>query len=151
MEIIYEINDLLQQGIISHSYYAEYNSFVWKNVANEIEFLYEQDECVQKAFGFIQRSAQTNFILSLAKVYDKPSKNNPTKCFERFIEVVKKNCNKLDSIQLTKMTIELLEKYDCPTELIEAIRSQDSPKFFLLFCDYYKSKYQFSEYDIYYN
>lgn len=136
-----KINDYFTNGIIVQAFQAERNIAIWKAIGNKVEILKTQTKEVKKLYSFIQISAQTNFILYTAKLFDNPDKNYPTRCILSFLELIKNNSNSLPQIIEVPNTIKLLKEYDCPAELIQAVNTNDITIFPLEFYQYYYKKY----------
>jgi len=136
-----QIEDLLKSGILAQAFNAEYNLAIHKSISDEFEFLSEQSQDIQSLYGFIQQSAKDNVILALSRLFDKANRNFPTKCFQQFLNAVKANCNSMKKVVETHQTINFLKEYNCPQNMIDAVRSENPSDFYISFCDYYQAKY----------
>lgn len=136
-----KIKNYFTNGIVVQAFQAERNLVIWNKIGNKVAVLKTQTKEVQKLFSFIQSSAQTNFILYTAKLFDNPDKNYPTRCMLSFLELIKNNSNSLTQIIEIPNTIKLLKEYNCPVELIQAVNANDITLFPLEFYQYYYKKY----------
>lgn len=142
--MIERIKNYLNEGLINQVFYAERNILIWKYIADETVFLQSKENHIKSLYGFIQKSAQTNFIISLGKIYDNPNNKYPTRCIASFLQLL----NSLDFMGIeiveTTMTKELLLEYKCPVDLIESVDDQNKNIFPKLFVKHYKSLYDSS-------
>lgn len=138
------IKNHLNEGLITQIFYAERNILIWKYIADEAVFLQSKENYIKSLYGFIQRSAQTNFIISLGKIYDKPNRKFPTRCITSFLELL--NSSDFTGIEIveTTMTKELLLEYKCPVDLRESVDDQNKNIFPKFFVKHYKSLYDSS-------
>jgi hypothetical protein len=137
-----KINDFFNKGIVFECFQAERNILIWKYVADEVEFLKKQDHHIQSMYSFIQFSAQMNFILSLAKIFDNPSKKYPTRCILSFLDIIDENSQSAVEIIETTNTIRLLKENNCSLALINSVLSEDKSLFVKLFSNEYKERFK---------
>lgn len=135
-----ELEKLLRDGIISQAFIAERNLCIYKNVADNYDFINKQGKSQDALYGFIQTSAQDNFILALSKLFDKISKNNPTKCVEIFLSKVRRSIPVMKRIVETSQLRTILTNYDCPNEFVDSI-ARSPQEFYTCFCNYFDYKY----------
>lgn len=135
-----EIEDYLKHGIVAQIFQAERNLLIWESVAKQVPNFKKQDGQTQRLFSYIQLSAQTNFVLYTAKLYDTPSKKYPTRCLLDFFDLVCKQ-TKLPKIENDTSTIALLKHHKLPDNLINAVTNDDGTIFLLAFCKHYLEKY----------
>ena len=134
------INEYFEQGILAPAYQAERNILIWQHIADE--YLEIEKDHRRKLYSFIQQSAQTNYILSLGKLFDTPSKRYPTRCIKSFLELLKSpNLVPAEIIETTN-TIRTIKDNKAPVELIDAINNKNWNKFPSIFADYYLKRYQ---------
>jgi hypothetical protein len=134
------IFDEFKQGVLSQIHDAERNILIWQHIADEKEFLETQLEDVQQLYSFLQLAAQTNFVLSVGKLFDKP-KNYPTQCILYFLTLVEKRADKNLEIVEDSSTKMLLARYNASHFLIKAVNSEDWSQFPKHFVTYYREKY----------
>ena len=137
-----QITEYFEQGILAQAYQAERNILIWQYVANEVEFLEKQNEYIRKLYSFVQQSAQTNYVLSLGKLFDNPNQKYPTRCILSFLELLKSpNLVPVEIVETTN-TIRAIKDTNGSKELIDAVISEDRSIFPNLFADYYLEKYK---------
>ena len=136
-----QIDESFKQGIVSQAFQAERNILIWQYIATESEFLSKQGKYVKSLYLYLQQSAQTNFVLSIGKLFDKPDKKFPTRCILSFLELVESTSSNAVEIIETTGTISLLKKYNCPKDLITAVTAKDKSTFPKLFAEYYRNRY----------
>lgn len=135
------INDLFRNGLLIQAYQAERNILIWQYIGEERSFFEKQAKEIRDLYSFVQLSAQTNFILSLGKLFDKPDKRFPTRCILSFLTSLEENSSDGIEIIETTNTIELLNEFNCPDYLISAVTSTDKTLFPKLFAEHYKRRY----------
>jgi AbiU2 len=136
-----KINDYFTQGLIAQTFQAERNILIWQYIADEAAFLKSLDEHHQKLYGFLQRSAQTNYVLALGKLFDQPSNKYPTRCILSFLSLLTDPSLSPIPIIETTSTKKLLAQQNCPIELIESVESDDSRDFPENFAKHYTEQY----------
>ena len=132
------------QGILLQIYEAERNIRIWQNIADQIEFLKTQTNDIQQLYSFLQLASQTNFILSVGKIFDTP-RNYPTQSIIYFLEKVEQRAYENVAIIEDKSTISLLRQFQAPDVLIASVNSDDKSEFPKQFVKYYREKYQSEE------
>lgn len=135
------INDFFQQGLVLQAFQAERNILIWQYIDDESVFLESQERHIRDLYSFIQQSAQTNFILSLGKLFDKPDKNYPTRCILSFLKLLEDNSLNGVGIIETSSTIKLLKEFNSPENLISAVTNNDKSLFPKLFALHFKHRY----------
>lgn len=135
------INDFFQQGLVVQAFQAERNIFIWKYVGDEKNFLELQENDIKDLYSYVQQSAQTNFILSLGKLFDNPDKKHPTRCILSFLKLLEtESIHGIEIIETTN-TIKLLHEYNSPENLISAVIDTDKSIFPKLFASHYIHRY----------
>lgn len=135
------INDIFQQGLILQAFQAEKNILIWQYIGDSKVFLESQEKNIKQLFSFIQQSAQTNFILSLGKLFDKPNNKYPTRCILSFLKML--DTQSLERIEIieTTNTIKLLKEFNCPEQLIFSVTANDKSLFPKLFASHFNQRY----------
>lgn len=133
--------DIFTKGILIEAFKSARNILIWKYIADEKEFLEKQNVYTKKLYSFLQLSAQTNFILSLSKLFDKPTNRYDTLCILFFLQQMKMDANDAAKIIETASTERILKSYDAPDFLIDAINNPNKSVFPKLFSEYYLSQY----------
>ncbi len=136
-----EIADTFNKGIVIQAYEAQRNVLIWQYVADESEFLSVQSKDVKLLYHYLQQSAQTNFILSLGKLFDKPSNKYPTRCILSFLKELESLSFDVPKITEVPAIYNLLSKFNCPNYLKELVANNDSSIFLKHFAKYYLEKY----------
>lgn len=132
--------EIFNRGLLIEAFQATRNILIWQHIADEVEFLKSQDNYTKSLYSFIQQSAQTNFILALGKLYDKPNKYQ-TLCIIYFLQQIKVDAPTASEIIETTITENLLKEYNLPSSLIQAINENDKSVFPNLFSQYYLDRY----------
>ena len=133
-----------KQGVILQIHDAEKNVFIWQHIADEIEFLQAQPEDVQQLYSFLQFASQTNFVLAVGKLFDKPKKH-PSQSILYFLKQVERRAEENVEIVEDSSTKKLLAKYNASDILIKAVDSDDRSVFPKEFVTYYNAKYNSQE------
>lgn len=136
-----ELKKYYQEGLLFEIFHAKTNLLIWELIASEYDFLSKQKKHIKDLYSFIQQSAGTNFILHIAKLYDK-KKKHPTMCISDFIELIKNQANTLPKISQTGMTTSLLVAKKASQRLITSVTSENANDFPNEFYIYYKSRYE---------
>lgn len=132
--------EVFNRGLLIEAFQATRNILIWQHVADESEFLKTQDHYIKSLYSFVQQSAQTNFILSLGKLYDKPNKYQ-TLCITFFLQQMKAEALTASEIVETTITESLLKEYNLPSSIIQAVKENDKSIFPILFSKYYLERY----------
>jgi uncharacterized membrane-anchored protein YjiN (DUF445 family) len=140
------IDDYFNNGLLAETFHAERNILIWQHIADEVPYLNTQQEEVQRLYKFIQQSAQTNFVLSLGKIFDKPDKKYPTRCILSFLKLIDDSASNAIEIIETTNTKNHLREFNCPISLIDAVENPDRSLFPKQFSKYYLEKY--NEHDL---
>lgn len=136
-----KIDFYYNHGLVAQTFLAERNILIWQHIGEEVSFLKSQPKPIQSLYLFIQSAAQTNFILSLAKIFDTPNKKYPVMCILTFLELLEDpNLESIDIIETTN-TIELLKEFNCPISLIQTVECGNPKLFPQGLAKHYKSKY----------
>lgn len=133
--------EIFNSGLLIEVFQATRNILIWQHIGDEIDFLKSQKHYTKSLYSFVQQSAQTNFILSLGKLYDKPTNKYPTQCILYFMQQIKVDAHNAAEIIEKNITKKLLEEYNFPDSLIHAVNDPDKSIFPKLFSDYYLDKY----------
>jgi hypothetical protein len=135
------INEFFQQGLVLQAFQAERNILIWQHIGDERAFLELQEKDIKDLYSFVQQSAQTNFILSLGKLFDNPDKRHPTRCILSFLKLLEADSINGIKIIETTNTIKLLKEFDSPENLISAVTDSDTSLFPKLFASHYNHYY----------
>lgn len=133
-----------RQGLVLQVYEAEKNVFIWQNIADEVDFLNTQQQDTKLLYSYMQLAAQTNFVLALGKMFDKP-KNYPTKCIMYFLREVELNAYKFSEIVKKTSIEQMLIKFGVSKELLSSLHSGDYAEFPKRYAEYYRTLYQASD------
>lgn len=133
-----------KHGVLLQIHEAERNILIWEYIGEESEFLKTQPVEVRQLYSFLQLASQTNFVLALGKLFDKP-KNHPTQSILYFLKQVEVNTNKNIEIIEKGATKKLLKSYQAPEYLLNAVDSSDNFEFQKKFVKYYSQKYNSSQ------
>jgi len=139
--MIEQITDYFNNGLLSETFHAERNILIWQYVSEEISFLKTQKKDTQSLYQFIQYSAQTNFILSLGKLFDSHNNKYPSRSILSFLRLIGNSSFDTAEIVETTSTKRLLQKFNCPQDLIDAVDNLDIELFPKLLSQYYLEKY----------
>jgi len=135
-----ELEILLRDGIVAEAFHAEKNLCIYKNVADEYEFINKQSVAQSILYEYIQTSAQDSFVLALSKLFDRPFRNYPNKCVEVFLNKVRERNAQMKPIVETSQLKNMLTSLNCPEFFIASINKSPS-EFYHAFCDYFEEKY----------
>jgi hypothetical protein len=135
-----EINSFLTYGIATQIFQAQRNLHIWEKIRDQAIEIKKRDTEVNHLFTFLQQSAQTNFVLHTAKLFDNPSTKYPTRCILSFLNLVDK-INVYPEIENKSNCRELLVKYEVHEKIIEFLNHNDSVIFFKNYITYLISKY----------
>ncbi len=129
-----------KHGVLLQIHDAERNIIIWKSIAKESKFLKTQSEDVQQLYSYLQLASQTNFVLAVGKLFDKPKKY-PTKCILYFLKQVEINTFEKIEIVEKNSTKKLLAQYKVSQYLFNSVGSEDYSDFPRQFVKYYLDRY----------
>src|SRR5690606_6146396 len=75
------------------------------------------------------------FVLSLGKIFDRPSNSN-TRCLAKIFSLVKHHKKDFPPRLISRFEIEKLKKVNCPSAILDLLENP-SPKLCIQICDYY--------------
>lgn len=135
-----KLKNFLEYGFLTQAYSCRRNLNIWKIVAKHIDELKQQNEATQKLFSFIQLSAQDNFLLGIARMYDKPNKWNDTRCIENFLTQIAGEQQVLDDLPGKKVLGIRIQQLKFSNDLLDSLKN-DSTQRVQKFLNYYHTKY----------
>jgi len=133
-----KIRKFFNDGLLSQYYIAKYNVEIWTKIANEYDFLSMQSESVQSLYAFIQISAVNNYLMALARLFDK-GEDKKTMCIESFLVLAKKHKGEAFNINDIR---ELLNAYSIDEKALNQIKREEPISILDNLCDIYRTKYQ---------
>lgn len=136
--MVKDLDDYFEKGILFPAFEALMNFEIWNNIADEFDFFETCDDSTKRLYSFIQESAITNIILSISKMLDN-EKNHPTRCIDGFFKLLMDRNNSLSVIE-DYNTIQLLEEYGFPKNVIESIKIENFKNFNEQFASFYTNK-----------
>lgn len=133
------LENIITKGLVKDAFKSEQALNVYNFLAQNSKLINSKEENISKSFGYLQQLSKIEFVISLARIYDKSSLRNKTRCFESAIEFI---INKHDSLgpQIDIEENNQLKELSIPDEIIELLDQQDKSCFNLKLGLFYKRK-----------
>lgn len=121
------IEDIVKQGLANDIFKAEQSYELVKIIGLKINEINEGClKSYRELFGAIQYAFMTETILSVAKIYDSPSKKYPTRCLRGVLNFLDENANELPEISEPIQLREHLKFMSASITLINSISNNSS-------------------------
>ena len=131
------IKDYIENGIIKEAFQAQMNVKIWNEIGSNVQGLSKLDQDKQQLFAYIQRSAQSQMVLSTGRIYDVQIKY-PTRCLDALFKLV-------EGMDLINMSInnpralkEYLERLSCYDNFLPV--KDNTSEFLLPFIEYCRTE-----------
>lgn len=116
------IEDIVKEGLVKDIFKAEQAYELVKTIGLKSEEIKSgQLKSYDELFGAIQYAFQTETILSVAKVYDSPSKKYPTRCLRGLLKYLSEHSTELPNIREDFQLSQHLKFMNAPKKLIKSI------------------------------
>jgi hypothetical protein len=136
-----ELKDILHNGLLIDVFNAETYNSVDKIISNHHKKINESDKIKRDIFSMYRQLAQDAAILSLSRVYDKPTKYK-TRCILYLLKRLEEISGVLPKIEEPYQTINLLKQYHLPESCCLSVTDNDLSKFPKEIAEYYKNVYR---------
>jgi hypothetical protein len=121
------IEDIVKKGLVNDIFKAEQAYELVKAIGLKSEEMKSgQLKSYDELFGAIQYAFQTEALLSVAKVYDSPSKKYPTRCLRGVLKYLSEHTHELPDIRDPFQLSKHLRFMNAPNILIDSISTNSS-------------------------
>jgi hypothetical protein len=134
------INDILVNGLITDVLNAERYNMVFNIIRDNATKLTKSEVDIKTFFSIVQEMAQNACILSLARVYDKPSKRYETRSLLYLIEKLRELAGNLPRVEEDALTLKILKQYNLPRSCCDALKDVDASRFPIEIATYYEDQ-----------
>ncbi|MCF8369612.1 MAG: hypothetical protein K9G76_11255 [Bacteroidales bacterium] len=134
-----DLIEIIEKGIISDLYKSEQSLLVYNLIARKSKNINSKEDFIKKTFSYIQQISKNESIISLARVLDKHSDRNKTRCLESALNFVTKNHESLIPSRAQNV-FEQLNKCGIPENLLKLLEQENSHCFNLKLAIYYQEK-----------
>jgi len=80
-----ELDEMVKAGAVTDIFKAERAYAVLKTIGENAEAINASERNVGEVFGVLQGHAQTEALIAVARLYDRPSKRYPTRCLQALL------------------------------------------------------------------
>ena len=94
-----ELEDLVKHGLVAEVCRAEVAYHLSKVIGEHADQIKASPSNFDELFGTIQRHAQREALLSVARLFDRPSSRFPTRCFRGVIGLLEREAANLPAIK----------------------------------------------------
>jgi hypothetical protein len=139
-----KIINLFEYGLLTQIYQVRRNHSIWRKIADHKAELEQSDSNTTRLFHFLQYSAQTNTVIELSKVFDRPSRKYETRCILQFFKEIENNSETLNASKKTKLIDYKFQKIPHSKDFVDLIKSNDedcAQKFVKFYLEKYNSEY----------
>ena len=94
-----ELKDIIKNGLVSDILKMERAYFLHKAIGTNADILNASENgSFGELFGAFQGAMESEAVLAVARVYDKPGKRHPTRCIRRALDLMEQNAESLPEI-----------------------------------------------------
>lgn len=111
-----ELDELVKAGAVTDIFKAERAYAVLKTIGENAGAINASERNFGEVFGVLQGHAQTEALIAVARLYDRPSKRYPTRCLHALLDELEAKADDLPPI---------IEKYNLAKELARQGMSVD--------------------------
>lgn len=124
-----DLKKFIQGGILTDLIKAERAFSVVQTIGKHSKSLNELETSIKASLSYFQNVSLNEFVLSVARVYDRPSNRNKTRCLEALIIDLKDNPSSFPKIVETHQTQEHLQHFRMPKNLIDLLKNREDTQF----------------------
>lgn len=119
-----QIEDIVKNGLVSDIFRMESARLLLETIGKQTNDINGfQRGGFSELFNTIQRSLNTEAILAVARIYDKPSKHYPTRCIQGVLNHLVHYATELPEIKEPYQLELLLKSKNAPDELTNCINN----------------------------
>ena len=132
-----DLENMVKIGIVSDTFRAESAIELLKVSGTRAAQINDGREGYGPLFGAIQTSLNTDALLALSRIFDKPSEQYPTRCLRGALAFLAKRSTELPSIREPYQLEIVLRAMNAPEQLISTVRERpaDFAKLFAAFVE----------------
>jgi hypothetical protein len=117
-----ELKDIIKNGLVSDIMKMERAYFLHKAIGTNADILNTSENgSFGELFGAFQAAMESEAVLAVARVYDKPGKRHPTRCIRRALDLLEQNAESLPEIVEVYNTKLHLETSGANREVIQSV------------------------------
>lgn len=131
-----ELNDIIKNGLVSDIFKMERAYYLHKAIGDNADILNESaNGNFGELFGAVQGAMESEAVLAVARVYEKPGKRHPTRCIRRALDLMEQNSEELPDIVEAYNTQLHLEGFGASAEVVRSV-SLGKAEFIKLYVPY---------------
>jgi hypothetical protein len=124
-----KLSDFIEKGLATDLYKAERALSVVQTIGKHREKINRLNERLKSTFIYLQEVCLHEFVLATARVYDKPSSRNKTRCLQFLINDLIANPGTFPPIMENRIVADQIINYNFPNNLIENLQTGNDLKF----------------------
>ena len=133
-----QLEDHIKNGLISDIFKMERSYFLLKQISENADKINKTGNGnYGELFGSLQNALNTESILAVARLYDKPNNRYPMRCIRGLLSFLEENADNLPEIQEKYNLVRQLNNMEVPEEIVSLVGTNDSV-FTLAFAGYYR-------------
>ena len=131
-----ELKDIIKNGLVSDIFKMERAYHLHKAIGDNADIFDDSaNGNFGELFGTVQGAMESEAVLAVARVYEKPGKRHPTRCIRRALDLMEQNSEELPDIVEAYNTQLHLEGFGACTEVVRSV-SLGKAQFITLYVPY---------------
>lgn len=117
-----ELKDIITNGLVSDIFKMERAFYLHKAIGDNADIFNDRaNGNFGELFGTVQGAMESEAVLAVARVYDKPGKRHPTRCIRRALDLMEQYSEELPDIVEEYNTQIHLEGVGASTEVVRSV------------------------------
>lgn len=123
--VIHEFDDLVKNGLVADIFKAEQAFHVMKAVGESAERVNNNSKKFGELFGTIQNAFQSEALLGLSRLFDRPSQTYPTRCIEGLLDYLVEHKDEFSDVREKPNVKKLLKELKINVNVIHAVDERE--------------------------
>ncbi len=133
------LKNIVTEGLVKDVFQSEQSLNVYNFIAKNAKLINSKKENIAKSFGYLQHLSKIEFVLALARIFDKSSLRNKTRCFESALEFITTNHETLKPNIDTGFIKDIID-LGIPQNILQSLEDENYSCFNLMLTQFFKKK-----------